>query len=164
MNTTFEEMAEQAKAFQKMWADSFTNMMSAGLAGGSSSDPPPEAFKQMRSGVFKAMSQSWEEFLRSPEFLKTMKQSMDNAIAMRSAMNEFFNRVQHELQAVTQEDLNHIMSAIGELRQRVDEINEKLDQAMASAPPRPASTTKKKAPVAKKAAAKKATKTAKRKR
>ncbi len=172
MNGTFDDLTDQAKAFQKMWMDSFSKMMVAGLGSQTSGSPPPEAFREMRSGVFKAMAQSWEDFMRTPEFLKTMKQSMDTAIATRNAVNEFFNRAQHEFQGVNQEDFDHLMSAISEVRHRVDEINEKLSkleqelktQKKATPTAAPRKTPKAKQPVKKKAAKKAVKKTVKRKR
>src|SRR6185369_3531466 len=57
---------EQWEAFQKVWADTFNRMLQVGMTFTPESTPP-EFIKQMRSSIFQAMAQSWEEFLRSPQ-------------------------------------------------------------------------------------------------
>ena len=55
--------AEQWAAFQKIWTDTFTKMVQLGFSF-SPEAAPPEILRQMRSGIFQALSQSWEQFLR----------------------------------------------------------------------------------------------------
>lgn len=106
-----DEMLKQAQAFQKMWAETFTKMAVGGLDIPASS-PSPELFRQMRGAMFKAMAESWDQFLRSPEFLGVMKQSMENGIAVRATLNEFLNRAHHEVQGAAKDDVDSILAAI----------------------------------------------------
>ena len=68
-----DKTAEQWAAFQKIWTDTFTRMMQLGFTF-SPESAPPEFLRQIRSGIFQALTQSWDEFLRSPQFLEGMKQ------------------------------------------------------------------------------------------
>ena len=66
--------------FLAFWNDFYTKMVAAGLAPGKD---PQDAAEQMRRSFFDAMSQYADEFLRSEVFLKAMKQSFDNVVAMQ---------------------------------------------------------------------------------
>src|SRR5690348_11712941 len=103
MDSNFEKTAEQAAAFQKIWADSMSKIMQTAFGSGQVS-PPPEVLKQIRSGVFEALAQSWDEFMRSPQFLESMKQWMDNAISFRKLTNDFMGKVRNEMHAPSRED------------------------------------------------------------
>jgi len=98
---------EQAAAFQKMWMDSATKMFQTAFTA-SPNSPPPELIKQMRSGIFAALAQSWDEFMRSPQFLDATKQWMENAISFRKMSNEFMARVRAELQAPSRDDTDTV--------------------------------------------------------
>jgi hypothetical protein len=65
-----------------------------------------EFIRQMRSGIFQALGQSWEHFLRSPQFMEGMKQWMDNAMAFRKMSSDFFTKVRHETQTTSREDID----------------------------------------------------------
>ena len=127
----FEKTAEQAAAFQKIWADSMTKIMQVAFASGQSS-PPPEVLKQIRSGIFEALAQSWDEFMRSPQFLEAMKQWMDTAINFRKMTNDFMGRVRNEMQAPSREDIDTIMLNIRHLEKRLlDRLDELENQVNA---------------------------------
>jgi len=89
----FGKTSDQIAAFQKIWTESMSKMMQTAFTVGPNS-PPPEILRQMRSGIFQALGQSWEEFMRSPEFLDGMKQWMENAIAFRKMSNDFMANMQ----------------------------------------------------------------------
>src|SRR5262249_15611068 len=78
---------EQAAAFQKIWMESLSKIAQAAF-GQTPDSVPPEILKQMRNGVFEALAKSWDEFMRSPQFLEAVKQMMDNAIAFKKLTSE----------------------------------------------------------------------------
>jgi len=119
--------AEQWSAFQKMWGDTFTRMMQAGMTF-SPESTPPEFMRQFRNGIFQALGQSWEEFLRSPQFLEGMKQWMDNAIAFRKMSNDFLTKVRHENQGTAREDVDALLMAIRHMETRVLDRVEQLSR------------------------------------
>jgi hypothetical protein len=124
----FEKTAEQAAAFQKIWADSMTKVVQTAFGSGQNS-PPPEILKQIRSGVFQALAQSWDEFMRSPQFLESMKQWMDSAINFRKMTNDFMGKVRNEMQAPSRDDMDNIMLAVRHMEKRLlDRVEALSDQ------------------------------------
>ena len=87
--------------------------------------PPPDVLKQIRSGIFQALAQSWEEFMRSPEFLESMKQWMDNAINFRKMSNDFMAKVRNEIQAPSRDDIDTVMLTVRHMEKRLlDRVEE----------------------------------------
>jgi hypothetical protein len=129
MNNNFEHTAEQAAAFQKLWMQSASKMLQATLGVAPNTDP--ESLRQMRSGVFQALAQSWEEFMRSPQFLDSMKQGMENAVTFRKMSGEFLAKMRNEMQAPSRDDVDTIMLAIRHLEtrllDRIEAISAQID-------------------------------------
>ena len=123
-STNTEKTAEQWQAFQKIWTDTFTKMMQLGFT--SPDAAPPEFLRQIRGGIFQALSQSWDEFMRSPQFLESMKQWMENAMAFRKMSNDFLTRARHEGQAPAREDIDATMQAVHHMESRVLDRMEEL--------------------------------------
>lgn len=137
MSDTFEKTAEQAAAFQKIWMESMSKVMQTAFTFGSDS-PPPDVLKQIRSGIFQALGQSWEEFMRSPQFLESMKQWMDNAINFRKMSNDFMAKIRNEMQAPSRDDIDTVMLTVRHIEKRlldrmedlsvkIAELNDRLD-------------------------------------
>ncbi len=118
MSDNFEKTAEQAAAFQKIWMDSMSKIMQTAFTFGNNS-PPPEVLKQIRSGMFQALAQSWEEFMRSPQFLDSMKQWMDTAINFRKMTNDFMAKVRNEIQAPSRDDIDTVMLTVRHMEKRL---------------------------------------------
>jgi len=131
MNEDFEKTAEQAAAFQKIWVDSASKMMQAAFTAGPNS-APPEVLKQIRSGIFQALAESWEEFMRSPQFLEGMKQWMEGAINFRKLTNDFMSKVRNEMQAPSRDDVDSLMLNIRHIEKRLldrlDELSTQVNQ------------------------------------
>lgn len=148
MERNFEKTAEQAAAFQKIWVDSVSKMMQAAFTITPNS-PPPEVLRQIRSGIFQALADSWDEFLRSPQFLEGMKQWMETAINFRKITNDFMSKVRNEMQAPSRDDVDTLMvnihhiekrllDRIDELAAQVNQLNQQLQgRRNGSQPPRP---------------------------
>jgi len=117
--------AEQWMAFQRIWGETFSKMMQLGCTF-SPDSAPPDFMRQMRSGIFQALGQSWEQFLRSPEFMKGMKQYMDSAIAFRKTTNDLFSKVRHETQTVARDDIDAVMLTVRHMETRVLDRLEEL--------------------------------------
>ena len=124
MDQDFAKTAEQAAAFQKLWVDSASKIVQAAFTITPNS-PPPEIMRQIRAGIFQALASSWEEFMRSPQFLKSMKQWMDNAISFRKMTNDFMAKVRNEMQAASKDDIDQIMLSIRHLEKR---LLDRIDQ------------------------------------
>ena len=109
---------EQAQRFTELWADLVSKIASAAFAG-SASSTPPEVARQIRSAVFQSMSQSTEDFLRSPMFLAMMKQSLDATLACRKRMDEFLTAMHHNTQGIARQDIDSMMLLIRHLETRI---------------------------------------------
>ena len=117
-NANADNAAAQWAAFQKVWSETFTKMFQMGTTF-SPEGPPPDFVRQMRASLLQAMAQSWDEFLRSPQFLDSMKQWMDNAIAFRKMSNDFLTRARHEGQGLAREDLDTVLLSVRHMETRV---------------------------------------------
>jgi hypothetical protein len=123
---------EQWEAFQKVWADTFNKMLQVGMTF-SPESTPPEYLKQMRASIFQAMAQSWEEFLRSPQFLDGMKQWMESAIAFRKLNTDTMTRLHEEMRTPSSDDIDAVLVAMRHMEQRmldrIEELAARLDKA-----------------------------------
>jgi hypothetical protein len=92
---------------------------------------------QIRSGIFQALAKSWQEFMRSPQFLEGMKQTMDAAIAFRRMSSEFLTKARQETQGTSRQDVDDLLLAMREmetrLSRRVDDLAAQVAQASGSA-------------------------------
>ncbi len=124
MNEYFNKAAQQALTVQRIWFETVSRMTRAGLTFPANSSPP-ETFRQMRSGIFQALAQSWDEFMRSPQFLENMRQWMENAISFRKLTNDFMARVRNEVQAPSRDDIDNIMLNVRHMEKRLlDRLDE----------------------------------------
>ncbi|HEV2210454.1 MAG TPA: hypothetical protein VG167_16895 [Verrucomicrobiae bacterium] len=118
MDQNFEKTAEQAAAFQKMWSETASKIVQAAFTF-SPNSAPPDILRQIRSGIFAALGQSWEEFMRSPQFIESMKQWMDSAITFRKLTNDFLAKARSDLQAPSRQDIDTLMLTIRHMEKRV---------------------------------------------
>ena len=130
MSDSNENRADSTADFFKHWQESFNRILQA--AGTFTPDTlPPEMLRQIRSNMFQAMAKSWEEFLRSPQFLEGMKQMMDNAIAFRRLSSDFLTKARQEMQGTSRQDVDDMLLAMREmearLTRRVDELAAQMD-------------------------------------
>ncbi len=138
-NDSVNKVAEEAAAFQKIWAETMSRMAQAAFTV-SPDSPPPEMVRQVRTGIFQALAASWEEFMRSPQFLEGMRQWTENVIAFRKLSNDFMARVRTELQAPSREDIDTVMLTVRHMEKRlldrVDELSAEVAalKAQAGAP------------------------------
>lgn len=124
MDDKFNQAFNQASAFQKMWTDSFLQMADV-WSSSSPGKPPPESIREMRAGMLKVLTESWDEFMRSPQFMEGIKTSMDGILSARKMAAEAMTRGHHEAQAPAREDINGILLAIRHMERRLlDRIEE----------------------------------------
>ena len=51
----------------------------------------PEAMRQFQGAFLEALSRYCDDYMRSPQFIAVMKQSLDNALTFRQQVNEFID-------------------------------------------------------------------------
>src|SRR5215470_8215624 len=124
-----ESAQEHATNFQKIWTETMSKTMQAAFTITPNS-PPPEVLRQIRGGIFQALASSWDEFMRSPQFLEGMKQWMETAINFRKLSNDFMSKVRNEMQAPSRDDVDTIMVNIHHIEKRMldrlDDLSEQV--------------------------------------
>ena len=93
----------------------------------------PEAMRRMQSAYFDAMAQYAEQYMRSPQFLESMKKSMDQALELRRQMDDFLKQNMAEMFEATSGGANtELLGAIRQLERtmtrRLDELSERLSR------------------------------------
>lgn len=126
-------MTEDAKSpfdpagiFTKMWTDLAGRMSQAGWTmppGTSSSD----SAKKFRDVFLQAMTEYGEQYMRSPEFLQSMKEGFRQSIEFRKQMNDYLGHVQHEFQGPNRQDIDHVMASISRLESRLSTTLQRME-------------------------------------
>ena len=114
-----------ADPFTKLWGDFASKMGAAGMAFAPES-PFSNASQQVRTAMFKAMSEACDEFMRAPQFQDMMKQSLSASIQFRKQLNEYLGRMHHEFQGTSRQDVDHLMEVIGHVERRLTDSVERL--------------------------------------
>jgi len=128
MSDQTENFTEQTAAFQKIWMESMSKLMQAAFTFTPNS-APPELLRDIRNGILQALAESWNEFLRSPQFQEGMKQWMDNAVAFRKQSNDFMAKVRKEMQAPSRDDIDTVMLTVRHMEKRIlDRVEELAKQ------------------------------------
>ncbi len=111
-------------AFTSFWGDLMGQMATVGFT------PPamnPDMSNHMRKAFFSVLSNHAEEFMRSEQFLSAMKQSMDNALAMKQQMNQFFQQNLRAFNMPTSSDTEHVARLVRGMEERMMERLDDLD-------------------------------------
>lgn len=126
MDDNLNQVFQQAAVFQKMWTESFSEMAQVWTRY-SPNEPPPDAMRQMRSGMLKVMTQSWDDFVRTPQFLEYMKQGMDGAMNFKKMSADFLSKAHHGVESPAREDIDGILLAIRHMERRLLDRIEEVD-------------------------------------
>lgn len=118
MNEESQNFAEQGAAFQKIWMESMSKLMQAAYTFPPNSTPP-ELLREIRNSILQALGESWNEFLRSPQFQESMKQWMDNALAFREMSSDFMAKVRKEMQAPSRDDIDAVLLNVRHMETRI---------------------------------------------
>jgi chromosome segregation ATPase len=125
MNNGFDQVA----SFQKLWADSFVNM--AGVwSQFSPGSPPPDEMRKMRGGMLKVLAETWDEYMRTPQFMEMMKASLNGALDLKRMARDGMNRVHEQFETPSKEDIDGVLLAIrhveGRLLDRVEGVDDRV--------------------------------------
>jgi hypothetical protein len=125
MNEQSQDFTEPGAAFQKIWLGSMSKLMQAAFTF-SPNSTPPELLREIRNGILQALGETWNEFLRSPQFQENMKQCMENAVAFRKHTNDFMAKVHKEMQTPSRDDIDTIQLTVRHMETRILDRLEKL--------------------------------------
>src|SRR5208282_3584738 len=118
MSDSPDSNPDPTAAFAKLWSDSCARLMQAAMSH-SPETAPPELLRQIRSGLMQALTQSWEEYLRSPQFLEGMKQTMEQAIAFRKFSTELLTKTRHATEGVAHDDIESLRAVLSQMESRL---------------------------------------------
>ena len=79
MSDNTSKIFDQVAAFQKLWMDSLTEM-SGVWSQYSAASPPVDEMRKIRGGMLKVLAETWDEYMRTPQFLEMMKASLNGAL------------------------------------------------------------------------------------
>ena len=138
MSDNTEKLFDQVAAFQKLWMDSFADMTGV-WSQFSAGSPPIDEMRKMRGGMLKVLAETWEEYMRTPQFLEMMKASMNGALDLKRVAREGMNRLHEQLENPSKNDIDDLLLAIRHaerrllerlegLDERVGELNEKIEK------------------------------------
>ncbi len=119
---------DAAEPFARAWGDFMSRFGMADAAGSSNEAPTPswsdEAMKQMQRAFMDALAKYCDEFMRSPQFLNMMKQSMDNALSFKQHVDRFLTEAHRSVHSPSIGDVDDI---VGLLRTIEDRVIERID-------------------------------------
>lgn len=120
--------------FAKFWADMMGRM--GPMAGmGAPQAPQQNQFtdlaQQMQRVFFDAWAKYCDEFMRSEQFLKMMKQSVDGAVQLKKQTDEWLAKTVEGMQMPTRDDVHESVAAIREMEKRIgarlDELTQRVE-------------------------------------
>jgi hypothetical protein len=122
---------DQVAAFQKLWTDSYANMANvwSEISPGS---PPSDEMRKMRGGMLKVLAETWDEYMRTPQFMEMMKASLSGALDLRRMARDGMNRVHEQFENPSREDINEVLLAIRHVERRLLDRLEGLDDRVAN--------------------------------
>src|ERR1700675_2883707 len=134
MNKGFDQVA----AFQKLWTDSFANMTGV-WSQYSPGSPPADEIRKLRGGMLKVLAETWDEYMRTPQFMEMMKASLNGALDLKRMARDGMKRVHEQFETPSKEDIDGVLLAIRHvegrlldrlegLDDRVVNLNEKIDK------------------------------------
>jgi hypothetical protein len=138
---------EQAQQLTTMWLDFATRMTAAGLSF-QSDQSPPDAARHVRDVTLDAFGRETDKYMRSPQFLQAIKQTLDTSIAARKQLNTFLTQAHHSVQGVSKQDLDalslsvrqlqtRVLDRLEQLIERVDDVSQRLNALESSSERQP---------------------------
>ena len=120
---------EQAQQMGQFWLEIFSKMGST-FTGAKPGAPPPEAARQIRGAVFKAMTEQLDQFMRSEGFLQGVKSTLDQTMDFQEQYKTAMTQFRHATEGVAAQDINAIMTNLRQLESRVLDRLEDLQAQM----------------------------------
>ena len=131
--------------FTAFFSDMMKNASVPG-AGGTPTADPDGWNRQLQRVFLDAMAHYCDDFMRSPQFLDAMKQSMDHALAFRKQVDQFLTEAQRSVQSPALADVDDLCALIGSVEERLMDRIERLESSLqngtAGRSPKPAPKTR----------------------
>ncbi|MGH7130513.1 MAG: hypothetical protein ACREJO_01000 [Phycisphaerales bacterium] len=149
--------------WRDMWARSTAGAQGMGAMGGMPGMPgmpgmgqgdaaafmTPEAMRRMQGAFLEAMAQYAEQYMRSPQFLESMKKSMGQAMQFRQQMDDFLkSNMSSAFESATgganSEILGAIRQSTEQIQAKIAKIEERVADLETAVTGKPAAGAKKK--------------------
>jgi hypothetical protein len=127
LNAGFEQVA----TFQKLWTESFTKMADV-WSQYTPATPPLEEMRKLRGGMLQVLAETWDEYMRTPQFLELMKASLNGVLDLKRVSRDGMNRVHEQFQNPSKQDMDDMLLAIRHVERRLLERLEGLDDRVAN--------------------------------
>ena len=131
MSDDMNKAFDQVSAFQKLWIDSLANMAGVWSQFSPGSSPVDE-MRKIRGGMLQVLAETWDEYMRTPQFMEMMKASLSGALDLRRMARDGMNRVHEQFENPSREDINEVLLAIRHVERRLLDRLEGLDDRVAS--------------------------------
>jgi len=131
MSDNMEKYFEQVAAFQKLWTDSLADMSSA-WSQFSPGSPPADEMRKMRGGMMQVLAETWDAYLRTPQFMEMMKASLNGALDLKRLARDGMNRVHEQFENPSKNDIDDVLLAIRHVERRLLDRLEGLDDRVAN--------------------------------
>jgi hypothetical protein len=131
MSDNMNKGVDQVATFQKLWMDSFANMASA-CSQFSPGSSPSDEMRKMRGGMLKVLGETWDEYMRTPQFMEMMKASLNGALDLKRMSRDGMNRVNEQFESPSKDDINGVLLAIRHVERRLLDRLEGLDDRVAN--------------------------------
>ena len=88
--------------------------------------------RKMRGGMLKVLAETWDEYMRTPQFMEMMKASLNGAVDLKRMARDGMNRVHEQLENPSKEDIDGVLLAIRHVERRLLDRLEGLDDRVAN--------------------------------
>ena len=127
MNKAFD----QVSAFQKLWIDSLANMAGVWSQFSPGSSPVDE-MRKIRGGMLQVLAETWDEYMRTPQFMEIMKASLNGALDLKRLARDGMNRVHEQFENPGKQDIDDVLLSIRHVERRLLDRLEGLDDRVAN--------------------------------
>ena len=131
MNDNLNKGFDQVAAFQRLWTDSFANMASV-WSQFTPGSPPSDEIRKMRGGMLKVLAETWDVYMRTPQFMEMMKGSLNGTLDLKRMARDAINRVHEQFENPSKEDIDGVLLAIRHVERRLLDRLEGLDDRVAN--------------------------------
>ena len=131
MSDNMEKYFDQVAAFQKLWMDSLANMTGV-WSQFSPGSPPADEMRKMRGGMMQVLAETWDAYLRTPQFMEMMKASLDGALDLKRLARDGMNRVHEQFENPSKNDIDDVLLAVRHVERRLLDRLEGLDDRVAN--------------------------------
>jgi hypothetical protein len=94
--------------------------------------PPSDEMRKMRGGMLKVLAETWDEYMRTPQFMEMMKASLNGTLDLKRMARDAMNRVHEQFENPSKEDIDGVLLATRHVERRLLDRLEGLDDRVAN--------------------------------